>query len=215
LLLDTPGLLSWAEAQCFLSVVDDAYPARLRRWENAPPAMWLSGSVPASEMIGIVGCRAIPPPVRRFAGDCAKEAGRLGFAVVSGGASGCDSAASACASECLLFLPYGLGLYWGGHPALSLCAPDEPFSTGSAMERNALIYASSSQTIVAQSRFREGGTWVGACAALRRRLCPVLVRKDDSREGHRALVALGARPLASPGDLEQALGTPDRQAALL
>lgn len=76
------------------------------------------------------------------------------------------------------------------------------------MERNTLIYAASRITIVGQVRFREGGTWHGATAAMRRNLTTALVRKPGPYEdesvirGAKALVALGAIFLEDPGQLE-------------
>jgi hypothetical protein len=57
-----------------------------------------------------------------------------------------------------------------GVTVLSVCNPEEGFSTAAAMERNALIYAAASRSLVVESRFREGGTWHGATSAMRRRL---------------------------------------------
>ena len=89
----------------------------------------------------------------------------------------------------------------------SVCEPYEEFSRGTAMERNALIYASSESSVVIHARLREGGTWHGAIDAHRRKLTRLMVRVDDAEAGNRALIALGAVPLRSPGELLTAFGT--------
>ncbi len=210
--LNEPGLLDFvirlADEGRFLTAASDGYP---KRWlevlgDLAPPALWFSGAelFPIS-FIGIVGSRKISRKVHKFASDVGAEAARLGYGVVSGGAVGCDTAgvqgAFRSGGSVLQLLPVGLK-YADSLPGtiLTACATDEAFTTGSAMERNALIYAASDLAVVAQARFRVGGTWVGATEAIRRRLCPLAVRESDE-EAHRALVGLGARPLAAPDGL--------------
>jgi hypothetical protein len=57
---------------------------------------------------------------------------------------------------------------------ISVCSPNEPFSTARAMERNQLIYAFGDLTVVHSARFKSGGSWHGAIKALRQHL-PVAV----------------------------------------
>lgn len=194
-----------------LTAMHPAYPKRWmeRLTQAAPPALWISGVLPERPFLGIVGSRQVEPVVREFAWRVGAEATRLGFAVVSGGAAGCDHAGAGGAvdagGDAIEVLPYGIELYQRqDRCALSACAPNEEFSTASAMERNGLIYASAEQTVIAHARFKEGGTWIGAVDALRRRLCPLLVREDDG-PASRALTALGAKSVASADDLEAAL----------
>ncbi len=146
----------------------------------------------------------------------------LGYRVVSGGAVGCDRAALEAAArhggQSLCLLPYGIDLADGdappGQSQLSFCAPREPFSRGRAMERNTLIYATGRIAIVGQVRFREGGTWHGATAALRRGSTRLLVRRpgpyepEDIVRGAQALVALGAAYLDDPAQIEDHLAMP-------
>jgi hypothetical protein len=63
------------------------------------------------------------------------------------------------------------------------------------MERNALIYALSEQAVVAEARYRVGGTWLGASDAIRRRLTRLYIRSVPSESWFRVLVSLGAIPL--------------------
>jgi len=57
---------------------------------------------------------------------------------------------------------------------ISVCSPNEPFSTARAMERNQLIYALGDLNVVHSARFKTGGSWHGAIKALRQHL-PVAV----------------------------------------
>ena len=72
------------------------------------------------------------------------------------------------------------------------------------MERNALIYSASECTVIIHSRFKQGGTWIGATQAIRKRICPLAV-KDDGGEAAKAFIALGALPLGSVEGLEKVL----------
>jgi predicted Rossmann fold nucleotide-binding protein DprA/Smf involved in DNA uptake len=172
------------------------------------------GAPPARPFLTIVGSRRPPCKALRFAAGVAEEALRLGFAVASGGAEGCDSAAAQRARRMapgapalIEILPRGL------RPSdecregclLSDCEPCAEFSGQRAMERNAHLYALSDFAVVAHARFKEGGTWNGALAAHRRRLCRLLVAADPLDRASRALEALGATPLRRPQELAQAM----------
>lgn len=203
-----------------LTAVDTAYPHRWleRLGDAAPPALWKSGPLPTQALIGIVGSRHIEADVRHFAKSIGLETVRLGYAVVSGGAIGCDTAGAHGATEgggqVLEILPYGITQYSEtDRCALSVCAPDEFFSTPSAMERNALIYAASEQTVIAHARFKQGGTWIGAVQANRKHLCPLIVREDGS-PASRALIGLGGTPIREPSLLADALANPPFQRGL-
>jgi predicted Rossmann fold nucleotide-binding protein DprA/Smf involved in DNA uptake len=203
-----------------LTAVDDSYP---KRWlkvlgQSAPPAVWLTGELPAtSEYISIVGSRSANRVALKFAEGCGAEAQRLGFSVASGGARGCDMAAmrKVDATARLEILPFGLRVAETGEQRgsrcaatrITVCAPNEEFTIGSAMERNALIYAIAEFAIVANARFKSGGAWHGAIDAHRRHLTRLIVREDNGNIAHRALAALGAIPLASASNLSTALST--------
>lgn len=79
-------------------------------------------------------------------------------------------------------------------------------SVGSAMERNRLIYAAATDSVVIGPRFREGGSWHGALDALRHRWSRVWVFEDGS-PGSQGLVALGALPFRTFQDVAEALTT--------
>lgn len=121
---------------------------------------------------------------------------------------GCDRAAVLGAASAMEIVPYGLDLRRKlppGRCRLSASAPGAEFTSAAAMERNALIYAASEHTVVISARFKEGGTWIGATEALRRKLTRLVVRRSPSDAASRALIALGAIPLDRPEDLQLAL----------
>jgi len=224
LAFEAPGLMSWADAlveeERVLTAADASYPLRWARvlGAAAPPVLYRSGPMSGAPCVSVVGSRAIPRGVARFCAQVGEEAARLGFALVSGAAAGCDSAAAAGAiragGEVIELLPHGdLGRGGPGVCRLSVCAPGEEFSSATAMERNALIYAFSAFTVVGAARFKEGGTWHGAVHASRRRLSSLLVRECEDI-AMRALASLGGAWLSSPAELGAAMRSQPGQAAL-
>lgn len=85
---------------------------------------------------------------------------------------------------------------------LSLMPPFGTFNVRAAMERNALIYAGADHTVVVSPKYKTGGTWHGACDALRRRLSPVILAREDS-VSTRALMGLGAVEMPLYSDEQQ------------
>lgn len=222
-ILETPGLLEWAEetvaSEATLTAATEGYPLR---WfeafgDLAPPALWRAGPLPLVGWVGGVGSREVSEEILDFMGGVGAQAAALGRGIVSGGAAGCDTAAEGAAlaadGPVLRLLPHGLLLRTAddGATQLSLAAPREAFSRGLAMERNALIYAAADATVVGHARMRQGGTWHGATDALRRRLGRLLVRSDGNPAA-RALGALGAEEIADPAELGVLLakGPPQR-----
>ncbi|MFY9234899.1 MAG: DNA-processing protein DprA [Fimbriimonadaceae bacterium] len=204
-----------------VSAVSPGYPPSLalRLASAAPPAFWSRGSLPCLPLIAVVGSRSPSPGAARLARDIVGAAHRLGMGVVSGGATGCDRIAVRQALRCdiphLEFLPCGIGRGFGaGECLLSAAHPEKEFSAPAAMERNSLIYASAAAAVVIQPRFKQGGTWLGAVSALRRRLCPVIVWAGEESLAVRALCALGAVPLFRAEDLGSCLASPHEQGAL-
>ena len=73
---------------------------------------------------------------------------------------------------------------------ISVCSPNEPFSTARAMERNQLIYAFGDLTIVHSARFKTGGSWHGAIKSLRQHLpVAVLCGSGNSAECGKSLTS--------------------------
>lgn len=197
------------------SAEDPCYPARwLARGAASPPALWRRAGrfEPAAPLVTVVGSRRLDRAALAFARRSGEVIAEGGAALLSGGAIGADRAAMRGA------LDAGGGgvelLASGFHHASrssaeqwSLVAPGEEFSTPIAMERNLLLYAGSARSLVVHARFRAGGSWHGAVAALRGRVSSVLVREAPPGEpdadfisAQRALVALGAHPLAHPDE---------------
>ena len=202
-----------------MTPASEGYPLR---WleafgDLAPPALWRSGPLPATSWVGAVGSREVDGEALAFMEGIGARTAGLGRGMVSGGAVGCDSAAEGAAlaagGPVLRLLPHGLNLRPEDDVAVhvALAAPDEPFSRGLAMERNALIYGAADATVVGHVRLRQGGTWHGATTALRRRLGRLLDRPDGTPAA-RALLALGAEAIADPADLGRLLdeGPPPR-----
>jgi len=207
-----------------MTIFDPDYPDR---WltilaESAPPALWrrTKRATEPGSLFAMVGSHAIEQTVHHFCADVAREAVRLGYGVVSGGAVGCDAASADAARRAdgrvVVLLPYGIDLLDedAADLYLSLSAPTEPFSAPRAMERNALIYAAANHSFIGHARLREGGTWNGASDAIRRRLTQAIVREDPDNPAHRALAALGAHEMKSPGDLEETMARETAQKPL-
>ncbi len=200
-----------------LSVADRTYPVR---WlhalgAQAPPVLWRRGGMPAAPGVSVVGSRDLSGAWRQFSVDVGAAVVGQGRTLVSGGAVGADrfAADSALAlgadAPVVEILPYGLdrAAPRPGGCLLSVAPPWADFTTGQAMERNALIYAASSHTVVVRPRFRVGGTWTGAVDANRRRLSTLLVAGPDGDRAVASLIALGATRLAVVSALREALLT--------
>lgn len=162
-----------------------AYPQSLLKHfgRSAPPVLWLSDPSMATTPpwqdengldrfgVGGVGCRqplTVGIALARETGSWCADRGYFG---VSGAAAGCDTAFGdgvlAAQGDVVHFLPCGMDHgKWLGY-AVSVCPPREPFSAGRAMERNGLIYAMAHFTVVCSARFRMGGSWQGAAAAIK------------------------------------------------
>lgn len=234
-MLEAPGELAWGEenAARAMSPLCAGYPAGWRTMgDAAPPALWHRGVIVERPLLGAVGSREVGPAPLAFAEEIGATAIRLGYGLVSGGAEGCDTSAAQGAlgagGPIVRILPHGLSLwrlddaFYSGVECcdLSVCAPDEPFSTGTAMERNALIYAAGEATVVAHARYKVGGTWHGAVEAIRRHRGLLMVRDDHTpptpmSPAHRALAALGATILTDATKLESALAAGPAQGALM
>lgn len=205
--LQASGLVELAESlletEQVLTCACDGYPLR---WldvlgASAPPALWRRGEMPSGPCFAMVGSRSIDRAAQTFAKKAARAVVEAGGIVLSGAALGADRAAASAAETSLIeIVPHGLD-YQSPRPGvvLSVAAPNEEFSTGLAMERNALIYAGADRSLVIAARLKEGGTWVGATTALRQRSTSLWVR-DTQDPAIEALVGLGARRLADPAE---------------
>lgn len=237
LLLESPGLLAWAESIVtegrVLTAEDPLYP---RRWLRelglaAPPCLHICGVLPEGPYLGAVGCRELSPEDQQVAESLGADVIRTAHSLVSGGAPGADSLAATGALRALKsarsqvrqsvvrILPRGLRdsdveFGQGQGISLSLLPGGARFSRFAALERNALIYSMTEGTFVVRSRYRRGGTWAGASEALRRRLSPVFIREDLSDAAHRALRSLGALGYEPERGVWAALMSPPAQRPL-
>ena len=211
------GAIEALEEGRLLSVADATFPTRW--WKalgsHAPPVLWRKGRLQSTQMVGVVGSRTPSPKGKKLAIQAGKLIAQRSSMVVSGGAIGIDQAAVSGALEvqddptlaALEIYPYGLErALERSTVGLSLSAPFGDFTTAGAMERNMLIYAAASHTLVIEPRFRQGGTWHGAVEALRRKLTHVIIFTKGDSAAVRTLVALGASPMDNieelPGLLE-------------
>ena len=82
-----------------LTVLDDEYPANLRRIYNRPPFLFVRGTLTAADnrSVAVVGTRRASTEGRRQAAFLAGELARLGVTVVSGLAAGIDAEAHTAA----------------------------------------------------------------------------------------------------------------------
>ena len=111
MILESPGLLAWAEARHeageVLTATCPNYPAGWRRklGAGAPPAVWIRGAMPAGPFLAVVGSRNVGSAVRQFAWDVGAAAVSAGYGICSGAAPGCDRAAAqgACHREAQRF----------------------------------------------------------------------------------------------------------------
>ncbi|MCH8978823.1 MAG: DNA-processing protein DprA [Armatimonadetes bacterium] len=216
--------LSVAESGRALSAASPGYPGG---WLHAlgsaaPPCLWVRGRPPTAPAVGVVGSRLLDRGDREFAGSVGALLVRGGRTVVSGGAPGADSVVASAAvgagggTRAVVIAPYGLDSAAAvnnfaeaeGACVMSVCPPRATFTTGRAMERNALIYSYGRRAVVVRARLRCGGTWHGACDALRRGLGEVLVRLVPGDAASSALVALGGVGLRRLDDLPAALCRP-------
>jgi hypothetical protein len=205
-LLGDKGLLDWAVARVMAqevgTVLDDGYPVGWCRalGTGAPPAVWRAGPWPG-DLVGAVGSRQLEADEHAWAQGVGAGVARMGRGLVTGGAPGADRVAldaflsAGGQGRALVLLPCGWGTWEvsAGVCTVALEAPGRPFSTAAAMERNALIYAAASHTLVVAARTGVGGTWAGATDALRRRLGVLGVRGQGSTA--LALMHLGAHAL--------------------
>ena len=187
-----------------LTRISPAYPKRLaaQLGMDCPPVLFVRGDTRLlqTRMTGVVGSRALRPENRAFA----EAAGRLiaeeRFTLVSGGASGADSAAQqACLAAGGSAVIFPATRLCDCKPRDNVCYVSEdgfdlPFSTPRALRRNRLIHAMGEKILVAQTSLKTGGTWAGTFDNLRHGYSPVFIF-DDASSGTKALVSLGAEPV--------------------
>lgn len=225
-LLDTSRALAFESERLeesgisMVTAADDAFPVKLRvsLGEQCPamllvagPSEWLS-----KPGIGIVGSRRITENHEGVAADVARSAVRGGFGVISGLARGIDQVAMRTGLEVggrVCGIPtegirkisrnsdIRAAVQEGALAIASPYGPDAPFSVGSAMGRNKLIYGLADATVIITSDSGKGGTWDGAIEAMKKNYGRVLAWDGpDVGAGNTELIAKGAERLADLSD---------------
>lgn len=194
-----------------LTRLSPAYPARLRQTlrMDCPPVLFYRGdaSLLSRRMIGLVGSRQLLKENRAFAEQAGRTIAKDGFTLVSGGATGADSAAQ---TACLR--AGGSAVIFPAASLLDCDVPkdtcylsegcyDAPFSAQRALTRNRFIHVMAEKTFVAQTGHGIGGTWSGATDNLRHGYSPVFVFADGSA-GAAALAAQGAEPVREVSSID-------------
>tara|TARA_A100001015_G_scaffold306163_1_gene400021 strand:- start:76 stop:1401 length:1326 start_codon:yes stop_codon:yes gene_type:complete len=159
--------------------------------------------------IGIVGSRNVDDAGEEFTVKAVEQCVRADMPVVSGGARGVDQTAMSAAMDsggaAIGILAENLlkkslernarkAIADGQLLLISPYHPNAPFTVGTAMGRNKLIYSMSDFGLVVSADHKKGGTWEGAKEELRReKHIPVFVRGgSDAPLGNTKLLDLGA-----------------------
>lgn len=198
---------------------DHDYPLRYleRLNDSAPPIFFYSGekALLGQPGIAVVGSRHLDPIGEQCAEQVGSYCGFSGMVLYSGGAHGVDSLSMKAA---LNGKGYAVGIladslekairipeYRQAIQRKDIClitqyAPNAPFSVGTAMGRNKLIYTLADYAIVVASDARKGGTWAGATEAIKNKWLPVFVLEHEKMpEGNQLLIKEhGAIPLPYP-----------------
>jgi predicted Rossmann fold nucleotide-binding protein DprA/Smf involved in DNA uptake len=198
---------------------DPDYPARYLQKLNdsAPPLLFYSGekALLGQPGIAVVGSRDLDPIGEQCAELVGNYCGVSGLVLYSGGARGVDSISMKAALngrgnavgiladslEKTIRIPvYRKAIQRNDICLVTPHTPDAPFSVGTAMGRNKLIYTLADYAIVVASDAHKGGTWAGATEAIKNQWLPVFVLKYPTMpEGSQLLIKeYGAIPLPYP-----------------
>ncbi len=198
----------------FLTVDDEAYPARVRMLEEPPPVLFVRGSVAAlgtPRAVAIVGTRRPTDTGRRIAARIADAIARLGAVVVSGLALGIDGAAhaAAVAAERPTIAVMGSGhrhlfpkaharlaeaIVAGGGALLSELPPDAEPTHGTFPRRNRLISGLTEATVVVEAAARSGALITARWALEQGRGCYLVPGSIDAPMSAGCLALLRAYP---------------------
>ena len=165
---------------------DDEWPAGFAALASPPPCLWVLGPAVLADVtvrsVAMVGARAATAYGEHVAGDLGCGLGERGFAVISGLAYGIDGAAHrgalACGAVSIGVVAGGLDrAYPAGHDRLMARLADEgavvsevpPGSAptrGRFLQRNRLIAALATGTVVVEAALRSGSLNTARTAAL-------------------------------------------------
>lgn len=197
-----------------VTLADEDYPNKLREKLNkaCPPLFYYIGQLLLlkQEAIGYVGSRNANQDDLNFTAKIIAKTASRGYAVVSGGAKGVDSAAALSAikegvpaieflADSMIRKSHNATLMKeirNGHVLLmSVAVPDAGFNVGFAMMRNHYIYAHSTGTVVVRAdTVGRGGTWTGANDNLKNKWCQTFCRNCNYL-GNMELIKNGAIPI--------------------
>ncbi len=195
-----------------LTRADADYPARYRQRlkESAPSVLFYSGekALLGQPGIAVVGSRHLDEAGQECAELVGNACGISGLVLYSGGAKGVDTISMNAALtargtavgiladslEKAIRDPENRAAISRGDLCLATpYSPSAPFSVGTAMGRNKLIYTLADYAIIVASDAEKGGTWAGATEALRAKWLPVFVLEHSAMpEGNKILLQKGA-----------------------
>ncbi len=201
-----------------LTRADTDYPARYRQRlkESAPPVLFYAGekALLGQPGIAVVGSRHLDEAGQQCAEFIGNACGLSGLVLYSGGAKGVDTlsmnAALNARGTAVGILAESLeksirdpanrtAINRGDLCLATPFSPSAPFSVGTAMGRNKLIYTLADYAIIVASDAEKGGTWAGATEALRAKWLPVFVLEhSDMPQGNRMLLQKGALKFPHP-----------------
>lgn len=207
------------------TILDSAYPSRLRTIADPPALLYVSGSLEESDQlaVAVVGARRATPGGRVITEHLANELAASGFTIVSGLARGVDAAAHRGAltagGRTVAVLGCGLGrTYPPEHERLrheieergavvSELPLDAPPHSGHFPRRNRIISGLSLGVIVTEAAIDSGSLITARLAAEQGRevfAVPGFVRAETSRGTH-ALIKEGAALIEEGQDVIDAI----------
>jgi len=201
-----------------LTRADEDYPTRYkeRLKDSAPTILFYAGekALLGQPGVAVVGSRHLDEAGQACAEFVGNACGMSGLVLYSGGAKGVDSismnAALNSRGTAVGILADSLekairnpenreAIYRGDLCLVTQYSPSAPFSVGTAMGRNKLIYTLADYAIVVASDAEKGGTWAGATEALKSRWLPVFVLyHPDMPKGNKMLIERGAYKFPHP-----------------
>jgi predicted Rossmann fold nucleotide-binding protein DprA/Smf involved in DNA uptake len=197
---------------------DNKYPQRYRQRlkESAPPILFYSGDsvLLGQPGIAVVGSRHLDDAGQACAEFIGNACGLSGLVLYSGGAKGVDTISMQAALtargtavgiltdslEKAIRIPENRAAISRGDLCLATpYSPNAPFSVGTAMGRNKLIYTLADFAIVVASDAEKGGTWAGAVETLRNKWIPVFALDHPNMpKGNQMLLQKGAFSFPHP-----------------
>jgi DNA processing protein len=205
-------LVTWqADGIAVLHQSSAAYPPALAELDDAPPVLFRlgqPGTPHEQRAAAIVGTRRPSAPARHLAGTLAAALADHGWTVVSGLASGIDTAAHRGAiranGRTLAVLGSGVRMVYPSQNAglaqrilahgalIAEVHPDAPPNSPMLVARNRLISGLSRAVIVIEAGETSGSLHAARFAQVQGR---IVYAVDNESAGNRTLIAGGARPL--------------------